>query len=85
MPTIVPIDEAGDYYEYSLTSKLSPVDITNRLGFRPNIPDDPSKVTYSWGFTVDGHRCGIFDYKGSRWSVFDPHRVLHKVFPEIQE
>jgi hypothetical protein len=81
---VSPIDRSGDSLSYNLSSGLSPEDISKRLGFKPNVKDDPSKVEYSWGFTVNGKRCGIWDYCGSRWSVYDPQRVLHLVFPEIQ-
>jgi len=88
MPTknkikIVAVDETGDHRTGSLPSTLSVKDIKARLGFAANCDDDESKVKYSWGFTVNGKRCGIWDYYGNRWSVYDPHNVLHLVFPEI--
>lgn len=82
-PVILPYPEPGDSWSYDLSSKLSPSEISKRLGFDPNVRDDPQKVKYSWGFTVNGSRCGIWDYNGARWSVYDPDKVLHLVFPEI--
>ena len=79
---IVPINVAGSHKTGSLSATLSPVLITARLGFAPNIDDDPTKVTMSWGFTVDGVRCGIWDYYRNRWSTYGPHDVFAKLFPE---
>jgi hypothetical protein len=80
---IEPINEAGDCRTGNL-SRLTAKDITAILGFKPNVKDDPSKVKYSWGFTVDGVRCGVWDYKGSykakSWSTYGPASALEKVF-----
>lgn len=79
-PTILPVDVPGDYNTGCLPESISPEAITSVLGFPPNIKDDPCKVTHSWGFTVDGVRCGIWDFKGCRWSSYDPNGVLPKLF-----
>ena len=59
--------------------------ITQKLGFGPNIDDDPTKVINSWGFEVDGRRFGIWDYKGShhmgQFSTYGDSSVLAKLFP----
>jgi hypothetical protein len=81
---IEPVDQAGDHKTGSLPAGLSPEDITATLGFPPNIADDYGKVTHSWGFTVDGVRCGIWDYKGSRWSTYDPQNLLPDLFSKIR-
>jgi hypothetical protein len=73
---IIPIDKIGSSKTDSLSSKLTMQQITNILGFPPNCQDDVSKVKYSWGFEINGHHCGIWDYKGSRWSVYDPRGAL---------
>lgn len=62
----------------SLDSSLTVEDITAVLGFGPNVKDDPYKVTHSWGFRLDGRECGIWDYKGSRWSTYGD---LSRLFP----
>ena len=80
MPKIVAIDKAGSHKTGSLPDSLSSHDIEAVLGFPANIKDDEYKVRHSWGFTVDGKECGIWDYKGSRWSVYDPHNVLPALF-----
>jgi hypothetical protein len=58
--------------------------IQKLLGFPPNVKDDSEKVVYSWRFSVDGKECAIWDYhrshKMNRWSAYDPHQVLHKLF-----
>ena len=59
---------------------LSVADVTRILGFAANCSDDPDKVQNSWGFTVDGVRCGVWDYKGFKFSTFGPADALKKVF-----
>jgi hypothetical protein len=61
------VDNAGSYACGGLECSLR--DIAAILG-KPNVQDDPDKVTHSWGFTIDGDHCGIWDYKGVRWSIF---------------
>lgn len=77
---ILPINSGGSHKTGSLPSSLSPQDIEDVIGFPANIDDDPEKVTHSWGFTVDGAECGIWDYKGSRWSTYDPKNKLADLF-----
>jgi hypothetical protein len=83
---IIPVDERGSFRTGVLPRRLSVNDIKKVLGFGPNVEDDPDKIKYSWAFTVDGTRCGIWDYKGVRWSVYDPENVLPGLFgtkPEV--
>lgn len=81
--TIIPVSEPGDYRTGTL-SGLNPGQISAKLGFSPNVEDDASKVSHSWGFTVDGVRCGVWSYKGSEragvWSTFGPIEALRAVF-----
>jgi len=49
----------------------------------PNVDDDPDKVTYSWGYNVDGEPVAIWDYKGHRWSYCGKHEVLKKLFGDM--
>lgn len=79
-PSIIAVDEAGDHKTGDLPHTLTVSGIENVLGFPANIDDDGDKVEHSWGFTVDGVRCGIWDYKGGRWSVFDPQNILPELF-----
>lgn len=79
---IEPHDVVGPHRTGRLPSLLSVKDINRRLGFAPNVQDGPSKVKHSWGIKIDGVFCAIWDYKGSRWSTYDPQNVLVKVFPE---
>jgi len=64
----------------------SVAEITEKLGFQPNIEDDPDKVEFSWGFTADGEHCGIWDYKGGArygiFSTFGPKEIFKKLFGE---
>lgn len=79
-PNIIAVNEVGDFKTGSLPSTLSAKNIEKILGFAANVADDEDKVKHSWGFTVDGKRCGIWDYRGSRWSVYDPDKVLPALF-----
>lgn len=82
-PVIKPINQAGSHRTGTL-SGTNAAEITKILGFKSNIADDPSKVRYSWGFEVDGKRCGIWDYKGSyrigEFSTYGDPAVLAKIF-----
>lgn len=82
MPNIMPVDKPGDCKTGTLHASAE--EIERVLGFPPNVEDDPDKVEHSWGFTVDGVRCGIWDYKGSGgcgvFSVYDPQGVLPTLF-----
>jgi hypothetical protein len=78
---ILPHDEAGSHRTGSIDSGYTVAEINRILGFKPNIQDDPQKVKYSWGFTANGQPCGIWDYRGGRWSVFGPQEVFDKLFP----
>lgn len=75
---IKPINRAGLCLSYYLSPNITVEQISEVLGFSPNVKDDPDKVKYSWGFTINGKKCGIWDYKGSRWSVYDPSGHLVK-------
>ncbi len=80
---IKPVHLSTSHKTHSLIN-LSKEDIVRALGFEPNESDDPDKVENSWGFTIDGKECGIWDYKGShmfnQWSAYDPHGVMGKIF-----
>jgi len=80
---IVAVNCGGDYRTGTLRG-LTVTKINAMLNMRPNIVDDPSKVKFSWGFTADGVRCGVWDYKGSykfkEFSVYGPHATLHQLF-----
>lgn len=78
---IKPINEPGACRTGGLANTLTVGDITKVLGFKPNVDDDPDKVKYSWGFTYMGAKCGIWDYKGSRWSTYGPDVVFESLFP----
>jgi len=79
-PVIVPVNRPGPYRLGSLTN-VTYEQIVAVFG-EPNVMDDPDKVRYSWGFTVNGKFAAIWDYKGSylydSWSVYDPDKVIVK-------
>lgn len=81
MPTI---KKATKWFSSYKTGSMDPSvrveDINRVLGFESQV-GDPAKVEHEWLFTVDGKEAGIWDYYGVRWSVYDPHNVLHRVFP----
>lgn len=58
--------------------------ITQIVGFEPDVPSDPDKVTHEWRFTVDGIPCAIWDYKGSAeyntYSCYMPAIVGKELF-----
>lgn len=76
---------AGNHRTGGLTPDFSVEDITAVLG-EPNVEDDPDKVTASWGFSAYDEitkkyvPCGIWDYKGDRWSVYGPMWVFQTLF-----
>ena len=81
------VNIAGRYKQGSLKN-LTVEEIEYVLG-RPNIKDDPYKVSHSWGFmvTMDSgvtHACGIWSYKGSEkyneWSYCGPQFVFDALF-----
>jgi hypothetical protein len=88
MMKITPCNEPGDYATGYLCG-YTKSEIDKIIGFEPNCKDDPLKVRYSWGFTVEINgeavRCGIWDYKGShrekKWTTFGPAAVFAKLFP----
>lgn len=81
---VTPNSQAGSGRTGTL-SNITVDEINTVLGFTPNVDDDPDKVVNSWGFTVDGHECGIWDYKGSHeWNEFStggPDYVFRTLFP----
>ena len=80
---IKPFNEAGSHKTGSL-SGLTKDEVEARIGFPPNVDDDPYKVRWSWGFTVDGQVCAVWDYKGSadvgEWRTYGSEDALGKVF-----
>jgi hypothetical protein len=86
--TIVPSDVSGSHKTGTLKN-ITAAEITEILGFEPNIADDPSKVVNSWGFTATDDqpgffRLGIWDYKGShrinQFSTYGESDVLKALF-----
>jgi hypothetical protein len=82
---IAPHDRPGEYAQGSIDCRYTVREITQVLGFGPNVQDDPVKVKHSWGFTADGQPCGIWDYKGGRWSTFGPKEIFDELFPKKQQ
>lgn len=82
-PKIVPVNWPGDSRTGTL-SNITVAEINKILGFEPNVEDDPIKVKHSWSFTVDGERCGVWDYKGSerlnQFSTSGSDAALKRVF-----
>ncbi len=60
-------------------------EITAKLGFPPNGGSyDDGKVTVEWEFFANGHRCAVWDYKGSaevgRFSFYGPLSIFTAIF-----
>ena len=75
--TVIPDTRGGACRTGTLLNTKS-AEITKILGFKPNVEDDPNKVVNSWGFTVAGTLCGIWDYKGShKWGQYSTNGPTH--------
>lgn len=85
-PIVIPVTHFFNSYRTGTLHRHNRQQVIDALGFEPNVEDDPDKVENSWRFTVDGHECAVWDYKGSHktvrpyWSVYDPANVLGTVF-----
>lgn len=86
---IKPILKTGDCWACSINATYD--QIVKVIGFEPNVThlDDSDKVKASWGFTIDGVRCGIWCYKYpgnpkkcTEWSFFGPQELAKKLFGE---
>lgn len=82
---IYPIDHVSSHRTGILTA-TTVEDISNVLGFQPNVDDDPDKVENSWAFQIGDDEFAIWDWKGSHYagqfSTYGNHEVLAKLFPE---
>lgn len=80
---IKPFNEAGSNYTGQLVN-ITPQAIADKLGFPPNVKDDPFKVKHSWGFTANGKVCGIWEYKDSHkygnFSFCGPMETMIEIF-----
>jgi hypothetical protein len=81
MLKITPSNEPGRFRMGRLPPNITEEMITQRLGIDPvNEGSSDGKVTVEWRFLADGEPCGIWDYKGARWSTFGPHEVFAQLF-----
>lgn len=48
-------------------------------------PSSDGKVTLEWSFKADGHHCGIWDYRGARFSTYGPNYIFKALFGESYE
>ena len=59
-------------------------EITEILGFSPNVKDDPYKVVNSWAGTFNGQEFAIWDYKGShmfgQFSTYGSSAIFQTLF-----
>jgi hypothetical protein len=62
-------NESNDIGLYRLMH-LTKAKVQGKLGFGPEVMDDPSRMRYRWQFLyeVEGvqHHCGIWDYHGTK-------------------
>ena len=83
---IEPCSTVGGHKTGSLPSAMTPSEISECLGFKPNVDDDPDKVVYSWGAKVvdlesgDTYNVAVWDYKGVRWSTYGDPVILERIF-----
>ena len=82
-PEILSVKDVGSHRQHSI-SGLSVEEIAALIGFPANVEDDPNKVKFSWGFTVNGKACAVWDWKGSHhlkeFSAYGPVAELRLVF-----
>jgi hypothetical protein len=82
---IVPTTKFISSYRTGTISGYTKTEIDTILGFKSNVDDDHDKVKYSWGFTINGVECAIWDYKGSYrsriYSTFGPNEFFEALFP----
>lgn len=76
-------DNSGTHRTGSLVG-VTAAQISQVLGFGPNIKDDPYKVVNSWCALVDGNLIAIWDYKGSHeygvFSTYGNPEILDQLF-----
>ena len=76
----------GTHRTGSLSAGLTEEQICSALGFDA-LPGEGYKVTREWYFSaqLDGKwfKCGIWDYKGSRWSTYGPREIFDRLFPGL--
>jgi hypothetical protein len=75
-----PAHSSAKCHIYGLSSKQ----ITQILGFKPNVFEDPTKVRFAWGFLYKGQHYGVWDYRGSWrdkcYSFSGPRTVAEELF-----
>lgn len=84
-PVVTPSRYSVGGKDWSLDDTLLPIDIDRILGVDCRVVDDAGKVRFSWAFKVDGEQCGIWDYKGVRWSGMGPREAFEKLGIKIVE
>jgi len=88
---ITPTTDINGTHKEGELRHISARDITDLLGFAPNVKDDPWKVKHSWAFKVRPKGSdkqpvlvAIWDYKGShrhnQFSTYGPHDLLGEMF-----
>jgi hypothetical protein len=80
---ITPFSQPGQYRTGRLVG-LSDQEVHERIpdAYFSNERSADGKVTREWSFKTDGHHCGIWDYRGARFSTFGPDFVFKTLFGE---
>jgi hypothetical protein len=70
-----------------LSDNLSIQDIIDTLGMEPNFGDsEDGKTSIGWVFSYKGRMAAIWDYKGSRWSIWESTSgIAAELFPGMVE
>jgi hypothetical protein len=79
---ILPYHTPGVGLDRRLSAAITPEQIDAALGLGTSTPCDGGKTDLEWSFTADGYPCGIWDYKGRRWSTYGPRWVFVALFGE---
>jgi hypothetical protein len=85
--TITPVGHISGTHRTGGLDGITAEQISEILGFKPNVQDDPDKVVNSWAGESDGKLFAIWDYKGSqkynRFSVWGDTATLDRIFGSV--
>lgn len=75
-------DQGVTHKTGTLDSRTSVDAIRTALGLDPDTAiSSDGKVTLRWTFIANNHLCGIWDYRGVRWSTYGDWSTLDALFP----
>jgi hypothetical protein len=82
--TVTPVGHISGTHRTGGLNNISAEQISEILGFKSNVDDDPDKVVNSWAGESDGELFAIWDYKGShnynQFSTWGDSETLDRLF-----